>query len=202
MAGLTFPGMSPRESDLSTALEAVLERYAATVRRLARERGLQEHEVDEVFQEVRIRLWKALGEQERIETVKGSYVHRATLSAAMDLIRRRRERERPLETLEAPQGSASGAGHVGVMAAVRGPEAELRRGRIREALTAALEALPERRRVPVLMHLLGYGALEMAEILGWSEPTTRNLLYRGLADLRKELRTRGVHPPGMEGSAG
>ena len=194
--------MSPRESDLSTALEAVLERYAATVRRLARERGLQEHEVDEVFQEVRIRLWKALGEQGRIETVKGSYVHRATLSAAMDLIRRRRGREQPLETLRAPEGSVANSGDVGVTAAVRGPEADLARGRIREALTAALEALPERRRVPVRMHLLGYGALEMAGILGWSEPTTRNLLYRGLADLRKELRTRGVHPPGMEGSAG
>ncbi len=92
------------ESDLSEALEAVLERYRSTVRRLARQRGLQEHEVDEVFQEVRIRLWKALGDPERISTVKASYVHRATLSAALDLIRRRREREHPLEALEGGGG--------------------------------------------------------------------------------------------------
>lgn len=203
-AGSTFPGMSPRESDLSTVLETVLDRYSSTVRRLARERGLQEHEVDEVFQEVRIRLWKALGEQERIETVKASYVHRATLSAALDLIRRRREKEQPLETVEMRRGSPGNPVAAEVAARVHGPEAELARGRIREALSAALAALPERRRVPVRMHLLGYGTLETAEILGWTEPTARNLLHRGLADLRRELRERGVHPPGSgsEGGAG
>jgi RNA polymerase sigma factor (sigma-70 family) len=194
--------MSPRESDLSTALEAVLDRYRSTVRRLARERGLQEHEVDEVFQEVRIRLWKALGEMERIESVKASYVHRATLSAALDLIRRRRGKEQPLETVAAGRRRAAGSGGPGVVGRIYGPEAELDRGRVREAVQEALEALPERRRVPVRMHLLGYGTLETAKILGWTEPTARNLLHRGLADLRKELMDRGVHPPGSERSAG
>jgi RNA polymerase sigma factor (sigma-70 family) len=196
----TFSAMSPRESDLSTALEALLDRYSSTVRRLARQRGLQEHEVDEVFQEVRIRLWKALGEKERIETVKASYVHRATMSAALDLIRQRREKEQPLGAVEM-RGSSQG-NPVAVAAPVHGPEAELARGRIRDALAAALEALPERRQVPVRMHLLGYGTLETAKILGWSEPTARNLLHRGLADLRRELLDRGVHPPGSKRSAG
>lgn len=181
------------ESDLSAALEAVLERYRSTVRRLARQRGLQEHEVDEVFQEVRIRLWKALEDPERIATVKASYVHRATLSAALDLIRRRREREHPLEALEGGRGGAPGTPGG---APPPTPDAELHRGRLRQAMAQALEALPERRRVPVRMYLSGYGILEIAGLLGWTEPTARNLLYRGLADLRRELARLGVAPAG------
>lgn len=190
--------MSPPEPELSAALEAVLERYRSTVRRLARQRGLHEHEVEEVFQEVRIRLWKALGDPGRIATVKASYVHRTTLSAALDLIRRRREREHPIETLE---GRASGpGGPAGITPASRTPDAELHRGRLRDAMSRALASLPERRRVPVRMHLSGYGILEIAGILGWTEPTARNLLYRGLADLRRELELLGIGPPGGEGA--
>ena len=32
-----------------------------------------------------------------------------------------------------------------------------------------------------------YNHKEIAEILGWSQGSTRNLLYRGLADLRGDL---------------
>lgn len=188
--------MSHPDAELSNALEAVLERYHATVRRLARQRGLDEHEVEEVFQEVRIRLWKALGDPGRIATVKASYVHRTTLSAALDLIRRRREREDPLEALE---GRGAGpAGPTGFSPDSSTPDAELHRGRLRAAMSSALASLPERRRVPVRMHLSGYGILEIAGILGWTEPTARNLLYRGLADLRRELERLGITPRGGE----
>jgi RNA polymerase sigma factor (sigma-70 family) len=193
--------MPTPESDLSEALEAVLQRYQSTVRRLARERGLQEHEVDEVFQEVRIRLWKALEDPERIATVKASYVHRATLSAALDLIRRRRDREHPLQALESVATGSLPADR-GAAAAIRSPEGEFVRSQLREKMATALAALPERRRVPVRMHLSGFGLLEIAGVLGWTEPTARNLLYRGLADLRKELLRLGVGPPGQERSTG
>ena len=35
---------------------------------------------------------------------------------------------------------------------------------------------------------------EIAALLGWSEAKTRNLLYRGLADLRSALAARGIGP--------
>lgn len=157
--------------------------------------------MEEVFQEVRIRLWKALGDPGRIATVKASYVHRATLSAALDLIRRRRERERPLDALESEVAGGRHLAHAATPA-IRSPEGELVRSRLRDAMAAALATLPERRRVPVRMHLSGYGILEIAGILGWTEPTARNLLYRGMADLRRELIRLGVSPPGQERSKG
>jgi RNA polymerase sigma-70 factor (ECF subfamily) len=42
------------------------------------------------------------------------------------------------------------------------------------------------------MHLAGYAREEIAQLLGWSEAKTRNLLYRGLADLRERLTARGI----------
>ena len=194
--------MPHREPDLSTALESVLDRYGKTVRRLARERGLLEHEVEEVLQEVRIRLWKALGDRQRVEDVRAAYIHRTAMSAALDLIRRGRSKE---VSLDGPGGNPPGArpsAGEGTSGSIPGPESALQDARLRAAMGGALASLPERRRVPVRMHLLGYGTLEIAEILGWTEPTARNLIYRGMADLREELLRRGVSPPGTGRSAG
>ena len=44
------------------------------------------------------------------------------------------------------------------------------------------------------MYLKGYGREEIAALLGWSEAKTRNLLYRGLDDLRQRLIARGIRP--------
>jgi DNA-directed RNA polymerase specialized sigma24 family protein len=33
---------------------------------------------------------------------------------------------------------------------------------------------------------------EIGELMGWSEPKARNLAYRGLKDLRHELRAEGI----------
>ena len=49
----------------------------------------------------------------------------------------------------------------------------------------------------VRMHLAGYPREEIATSLGWTEAKTRNLLYRGLDDLREALRARGIGPEGM-----
>jgi RNA polymerase sigma-70 factor (ECF subfamily) len=42
------------------------------------------------------------------------------------------------------------------------------------------------------MYLAGYSGEEVANVMGWSEAKTRNLLYRGLGDLRERLRELGI----------
>ena len=58
----------------------------------------------------------------------------------------------------------------------------------------AIGMLAESRRAVVRMHLAGYERNEMADLLGWTEAKTRNLLYRGLADLREILESWGIRP--------
>ena len=42
------------------------------------------------------------------------------------------------------------------------------------------------------MYLAGYSGEEVAQVMGWTEAKTRNLLYRGLADLRERLKEVGI----------
>jgi DNA-directed RNA polymerase specialized sigma24 family protein len=87
------------------ALEALLRRSAEQVRRLASRYGLDDR-VEEVFQEVRIRLWKSGAGHGNLADAPASYVYRTALSAAVDLLRRRRARRETPAKLDRPSGEA------------------------------------------------------------------------------------------------
>lgn len=169
---------------LSPALETTLRRFADEVRHIALRFGLAGDDVDELEQEIRLRLWKALQTGEKIGGAPASYVRQVARSAAIDLFRRRRaRREDPLP--DEPERGAMTA-----------PTAEqhLATGEFSAALARALEGLVTSRQGVVRMHLAGYPREEIADLMGWSEGKTRNLLYRGLDDLRGRLTAMGITP--------
>ncbi len=178
---------SPGDDQLSGALEAALARFRDAARRLAHRTGLGPDDLDELLQEVRIRLWRALGTPERIREARALYLQRTVASAALDLIRRRRARRE--QSLDADDGRPEPA-------APYGADREVDRTEFDAVVARAIEQLGESRRVVVRLHLTGYDREEIARMLGWSEPKTRNLLYRGLADLRQALERAGVTPRG------
>jgi len=179
--------MSSAPDDLSPALERVVSDYAAMLRAAARRKGLSDHEVDEVVQEVRIRLWRALGSPERIAGVNTSYVYQTAMSAVFDLIRRRRtDRITSLEedsTLNQITGTT-----------VPSPDRAFERLELARFIDRALGDLGPAQRPVVRMYLAGYAQAEIEALLGWSEAKTRNLLYRGLGELRLALGRLGITP--------
>src|SRR5512144_1315891 len=78
---------------LSLTLEAAVIRYGTMVRQVGRRYRLDESGLDEVVQEVRIRLWRARGTSEQVGETNTSYVYRTASSAALDVLRRRRARQ-------------------------------------------------------------------------------------------------------------
>ena len=56
---------------------------------------------------------------------------------------------------------------------------------------AALDRMPEERRRAVRLHLQGFKTGQVANLLGWTEPKARNLAYRTMNELRRDLRKRG-----------
>ena len=181
---------SPDEgAGLSAHLERTIARCAGAVRHVTLQHGLDPADVDEVFQDVRIRLWRSLESGEKIAAVPTSYVYKTATCAALDLIRKRRaHREEPLD--------AHSRRDLVEPARRPGPEGELVCLETMEAVSRALEGLIESRRVVVRMHLAGYRMEEIATLLGWTRHKTRNLLYRGLHDLRHTLEERGLRPRG------
>ncbi|HKA86854.1 MAG TPA: sigma-70 family RNA polymerase sigma factor [Haliangiales bacterium] len=172
----------------SSKLERIVAEFAAMVRRVGRQFRLCEADLDEVMQEVRIRLWRVHSggsrQGEKIEQVSASYVYRTTMSAAIDILRRRRsrgaERTVALDEVAEPASDASD------------PSRSVEESELAAQLAQALEAVTASRRPAVRMYLAGYAREEIAATMGWSEAKTRNLLYRGLADLRERLAEMGI----------
>lgn len=158
------------------------------IRRVAWRHRLSDADVDEVMQEVRIRLWHAhQGGEDASEQIAGapaSYVYRTAMSAALDILRRRRARRADLTVVIDEQELSASEGE--------GPEQSMEASELTAQVARAIETIPSSRRPVVRMYLIGYPREEIARLLGWSEAKTRNLLYRGLADLRERLTGMGI----------
>lgn len=179
---------------LSHTIEDVLTRFRDVALRAGTSHGMRGDDLDDVMQDVRIRLWRAADVEGKLETLTPSYIYRAVASAALDFLRRRRARpESPLD--EAPEGDATRHAAWSAGATPRADGALLEQETLAQ-VAAAIDALPPNRRAVVRMHLAGYDREEIAALLRWSEAKTRNLLYRGLADLRENLHARGIGPGG------
>jgi RNA polymerase sigma-70 factor (ECF subfamily) len=180
------PSVPPDSS--GSALDAALTGFADMIRRVAWRHRLSDADVDEVMQEVRIRIWKASGRSdapgEQFLQSPTSYVYKTAVSAAIDVIRRQRsERVRNTISLE---------GDAPVLETAPTAHAELEGSELAEQVARAVESIPATRRPAVRMYLAGYSREDIAELMGWSEAKTRNLMYRGLDDLRRELTAMGI----------
>ncbi len=180
--GMAGPGLDR----VSSTIETLIARFRTMVRSVGARRGLVEADLDEVLQDVRIRLWHAGEGGKSLEELGSSYLYQLATTAALDLLRRRRARRADDtddigERTELTTNSAS-------------PHDDLEASELASQIDAAIDTLPVDRRVAVRMHLTGYDREDIARMLGWTETRTRNLLYRGLDDLRRRLTDMGISP--------
>lgn len=173
------------DADVSYALRDLLQRFDAFIRRTASRHGLAGQDVDDVVQDLRVRVWKSFGTAELIRRAKPTYLYRVAVSASLDIIRRRRTAKASATSIDLVPPSALADEKARADATLVGSE-------LGRAVHEALDLLSESRRGVVRMYLAGYDRYEIADLLGWSEPKTRNLLYRGLEDLRQILSSRGI----------
>jgi RNA polymerase sigma factor (sigma-70 family) len=176
------------EQHLSLALEAAVARFGSMVRQIGRRYRLDESGLDEVMQEVRIRLWRARGTSEQVGETNTSYVYRTASSAALDVLRRRRARQADRHDAIDDRGTVT----TMLTSQEPDPHATLEGSELAHRVARAIDEIPATRRAPVRMHLAGYPREEIASLMGWTEAKTRNLLYRGLADLRERLSAEGI----------
>ena len=114
---------------------------------------------------------------EDLAALEPSYLWRVAFTVVIDEIRRRNARVRQTETLQAVPNPVVPGPDVGV---------EIR---------SCLEGLPEARRLPVILHLQGFRNEEVARALQFNEKRAQNLIYRGLEQLRRCLRSKGIEEP-------
>jgi RNA polymerase sigma factor (sigma-70 family) len=183
-----------RDARNEDRFEDLLRRYARLLRRAITRAcppslGILTTDIE---QDARIRLWRAIESEKELED-PASYVYRVGVTATIDAIRRvRARREEQLPDAGSPENGM----HAQLVSDWRSaPDVQAERHEIVDQVRQSLDALADNRRRAVALHLQGLTLEEIGHLLGWSAGKARNLVYRGLHDLRIELRRRGIDYP-------
>jgi RNA polymerase sigma factor (sigma-70 family) len=172
-----------RRTDEDRQLESMVNAYAgaiaSAVRRVAGPRAAALD--DDVHQAVVVGLWRQLQRGQTIER-PASYLFRAAIRETIRLVKREPASASAVDVEAAPVPSTSGD-----------PHRRLEERQRQAAILAAIASLEAKRRQAVRAHLAGFDVREIMEMFGWSYQTARHLVARGMADLRRTLRQRGIH---------
>ena len=160
------------------AARALYDAHVGRVHRLAFRLTGDAHLAHEVTQDTFVNALKHL-DRFRGESALTTWLHRITVTVALNAMRRlkrRQGREEPIEEADAAV-SAGHDEHEGIDPIVR------------ERLHRAIDALPEIYRTTLIMHEFeGYSHVEIAEMLGVAVGTCKSRLFIARAQLRAALR--------------
>lgn len=143
-------------------------------------------EAEDLVQRALIKLMKSQTKSEENRTVSASYLWRVAYTAVIDEIRRR-DRRREVSLIENSAVAIP-------IASQPDPEREAASRGIGDAIRDCLQRIVEARRRAVTLHLVGHTVPEIARLLNQRPKQTDNLVYRGMADLRRCLSGKGITP--------
>lgn len=173
-----------RPNQFSADVEEVRQHLVAAMRRVCPPSIADEAE--DLVQRSMIKLMKSQKKTEGDPGFSASYLWRVAYTAVIDEIRRRdRRREVPLieDTAAAIPASSQ-----------PDPEREATSRSIGDAIRDCLLGMVDTRRRAVTLHLVGHTVPEIARLLDQRSKQADNLVYRGMADLRRCLSGKGVTP--------
>ena len=131
----------------------------------------------DLAQEIRIKLWKIFKSDKKIQNYS-SYIKRVINSIIIDQIRASRRYEKIIDLGKQRNLQDQGISNAPI--------------RIREDVNLAFNSLIESRRKVVRWFSFGLDINEISKILNIDETKTKNLLYRGLNDLKNILKSKGI----------
>lgn len=166
-------------------LESIVRRYSRLIRRAAERVGRHAGRelADDVEQRVYLNLWKQVRREQAI-AYPVSYIYRCAVRETLRLLREGREGPAAAE--------AVGADAVDPPDPGRNPEEAVLAGERAAHVEAALAVLARDRQTAVRAHLAGFSVEDVMDTYGWSYQKARNLVARGMKDLREALRARGI----------
>lgn len=140
---------------------------------------------EDVVQETSIRILNVIKSDRKIDNMP-SYIYRTVANVIVDLARknnRHQEHEFSVDDSE---------DHTEWQVDWHNPEQQMTGHELNDKISAAIESLPESRRIAVKMRLQGYSITEMSELTGWPYYKAENLSKRSMAALREKLLKSGI----------
>lgn len=163
-------------------LEVILDKFSNSIKANLLKCELERKGIDpeDVIQDVKIKIWKTMISEKKMVN-PASYIKRIVDSTLIDYIRRIRVQERVIQQEKLERWLEEKRHHEG-----SSPDAAFM-----EKIAGAADSLMESRRKVVKLFLLNMDLEEISLSLNWSRDKTRNLLYRGLSDLKKIIADKG-----------
>ena len=174
------PTFTPASEDV----EALRQRLRESVARVC-PRWLV-NQVDDIVQIALMRVLEICKGSGGIREFPSSYLKKVAYSAAVDEIRRH-SRRREVSIEDEPEMSLPPSQFTG-------PEQHSAAREIARGIRDCLASLARARRHAVTLYLQGYSVPETGRALGCDLTKVEHLVYRGLADLRKCLTSKGLTP--------
>jgi len=173
-----------RDEEKIKEFEAIINRFSQFVKIQIQKFNVQKSGIDpdDVLQEVKIKIWKILEDEKKINNY-ASYIRKIIDSSIIDQLRKLK-REKGIFIHEKQKWISEQKTNYSTDVSSE--------TNAKEIIGEAVNSLIESRRVVVKLFLLNMTIEEIATFLKWSKDKTRNLLYRGLSDLKKRLREKGI----------
>lgn len=169
----------------SDQLEDLVRRYSRLVRSAIRRVGGAQVDglAEDVEQRVFLGIWKQVSREQQIDH-PASYIYRVAVRETVRLLKQERRHRSPDDLVQDANATAIDLG--------AGPEMHLRARETVEQIDRILETLAPARRRAVRAHLVGLEVREIMKLEGWSYNRARNLVARGMADLRRGLQEQAL----------
>jgi len=137
---------------------------------------------DDISQEVILKLWKVMNNEKKINHYS-SYIKKVVNSTIIDYLRKSRMQKKVLS--------------FKMQERISEKRTSFKRNNfsdhnLKEIIHKAVEDLIESRKKVVKLYLLDLTIEEISILFNWTQDKTRNLLYRGLSDLKNNLRKNGI----------
>jgi len=164
--------------------EAIINRFSKFIKANILKFDLHKNGIDpeDVNQEIKIKIWKILNNEKEIRNYS-SYIKKIVDTSVIDQIRKSRRQEGIINHEKQKKISEQKSYYL-----KENPHDK----NLSEIIEKALGSLLISRRKVVRLFLLNMNVEEIAVLLNWSKDKTRNLLYRGLYDLKKKLKENGI----------
>ncbi len=137
---------------------------------------------DDISQEVILKLWKVTNNEKKIKHYS-SYIKKVVNSTIIDYLRKSRRQQQVISSKMQEKIFEKQAAFK---------EKDDQKNILVKKIYSAVESLLESRKKVVKLYLLDLTIEEISILYNWTEDKTRNLLYRGLSDLKKSLKENGI----------
>lgn len=170
--------------NVEARFQSLMEQYDRLIRsivaRVGRRMGFRRDTFtlrEDIEQEIRLDLWKQVARGQMIE-FPATYIYKATIRETLRALRR--QAARAMDSLD-PESSSPNLRDPGDPYQIIIAKEKL------ALIVIGLRTLTPERQQAVQAHLAGFQFQEIMQRFGWTYQRARNLISRGMADLRKAL---------------